>query len=55
MFNRKKTKTLTFNNIKNPCVLQFFDIEQSLKDQKRSIMIKAIITDCDDNKIVLKI
>lgn len=54
MFNRKKTKIPTFNNIKNPCILQFFDIEQPLKDQKRSIMIKAIITDCNDNKIVFE-
>ena len=42
MFNRKKTKIPTFNNIKNPCILQFFDIEQPLKDNEISIDIPNI-------------
>lgn len=41
------------NNFKNPCILQFFDIELPLKDQVRNIGIKAVINDSDGNKIIL--
>lgn len=52
-FKPKKSKNSEVLNLKNPCVLQFFEIEPPNEAKERFIIAKAIINDSNGNALVL--